>query len=110
MLAAELECADEGRGRIVVAGFEAEHEDRARAVAAAGEERLVVVQEPAVARVQARLGDRAGCLDGALEVGEGHGGAGRNEGRRLKPHPGLGDHAQRALRAAEQPVRRRSGA
>ena len=108
VLAADLERAGEPGLELVVGRLEAEHEDRARAVAAAGEERLVVVEQPAVARVQAGLGHESGGLRGVLEAREVHRGAGPERGAALEAHPGLGDDAERSLRAAEEAVRGRA--
>ena len=62
------------------------------------------VEQPAVGRVQARLGDRAGRGDAAGVVVEVHRAPALPARPVLQPHPGLGDHAEGALGAEEQPV------
>ena len=85
-------------------GLEAEHEDGGRAVAGAGGLGLERVEEAAVGRVEAGLGELADGLGAPLERVEADA-AGELRGRpRAHADPGLGDHAERALRADQEPV------
>ena len=93
-----------------VGGLEAEDEDRARAVAAAGEEGLDAIEQAAVRRTEAGARDRPRRLDRILEALEEHGRARAELRPLLQPDPGAGDDAERALRAAEEALRRGSGA
>ena len=75
------------------------------------EQRLDRVEQPAVGRVQPGLRDRARRGDARASK------SAKRDGRRgpparpvLQAHPRLGDHAERALGAEEQPVGRRPGA
>ena len=79
-----------------------------RPVTASGHQRLVVAEQAAVGRIEPRLRELPGRLHSIAEVGEKHRGARPELRPRLHPHPRLGDHAQRAFGAAEQPLRRRA--
>jgi hypothetical protein len=80
------------------------------AVAAQGELRLACVDEPAVRGTHAGLHDLPHQLEPGREVVELHACAPALDVARADPHPRLGDHGQRALRAEQQPVGRRAGA
>ncbi len=68
------------------------------------------VEQAAVGRVQPRLRERAHALGADGERLEAHARRAPVGGPRLHAHPGLGDHAERALRAGEHPVGARPGA
>ena len=88
----------------MVRGFEGDQQEGSGAVPGAVVERLVRVQQAAVGRVEAGLGDRpAGGhrVLQALELGAQVGPVGRPV---LESHPGLADHAQGAFGAEEEPV------
>lgn len=78
--------------------------------AGAGQQCLAGVEQAAVGRGEVGLRDGAYRVQRTVEVGEGHGGRGPVPGALLQTHPGLGDDAERAFRAEEQAVGRRSGA
>jgi hypothetical protein len=94
----------------VVGGLEAEHEQVGTAVAREHHPRLAPVDEAAVGRVQARLRDRPHRVGALLEGGEADRERGPVHGLLLHPHPRLGDHAQRPLRAQQESVGRRTRA
>ena len=91
-------------------GLEAQHEHALLAVARAGELRLALVEDAAVRGPQARLRDLAQGVQRGEQVVEHD--ARRRALRRARAHahPRLGDHAERALGAEQQPVGRRPGA
>jgi hypothetical protein len=94
----------------VVAGLEGDDQDRHRAVTRARDQGLVVVEQAAVRRPEAGLGEVARRQPGIFEVVERDRGRGAEARPVLQAHPGAGDHAQGALRADEEPVRGHSGA
>ena len=106
MAAADLQRPGQPRPQLVVCRLEAEHENRTRAVTASGHQRLVVAEQAAVGRIEPRLRKLPGRLHSIAEVGKKHRGARPELRPRLHPHPRLGDHAQRAFGAAEQPLGR----
>ena len=79
-----------------------------RPVTASRHQRLLVAEQAAVGRMKPGLRELPGRLHRIGEVGEEHRGARPEPGPRLHAHPRLGDHAQRAFGAAEQPLRRRA--
>ena len=104
MLAHQLQCPRHPGLQRVVGGFETEHEKGVAAVADAGEHGFQRVQQAAVGRVQARLRERPHAGHALGVVVETNRSRGAKARRILQPHPGLGDHAQRALRAQHHPV------
>ena len=94
----------------VVGGFEGEHEQREAAVIDAVCGAFRGVDQAQVRRVQSRLRDRANSVGAGHEVIEGDGCAGPEPRPVLDAHPGLGDHAERALGADHQTVGARPGA
>ena len=78
------------------------------AVAAQRELRLARLDQPAVRRPHAGLHDLPHQLQPDREVVELDAGAPARLVARADPHPRLGDHRQRALRAEQQAVRRRA--
>ncbi len=110
MFSADLERARDPRLERVVAGFEPEHEDRVRAIAATRQQRLLVTEQAAVARVQSRLRDASGGLHRVGEVLKVDRRSRAVPRARLQAHPRLADHAEGPLRAAEQPLGSGTGA
>ena len=94
----------------VVGRFEGDQQQRPGAVAGAVVEGLARVEEPAVGGVEPGLGDRPAGGDRVLEALELGGQVGAVGRPVLEPHPGLGDDAEGALGAEEEPVGARSGA
>ena len=66
------------------------------------------IEQPQVGGKQAALDDRPHALRPLGEAGEAHGPCGAVRRPRLHAHPRLGDDAERALAAQQQPVRRRA--
>jgi hypothetical protein len=110
MAAADLQRPGQPRPQLVICRLKAEHEHRTRPVTASRQQCLVVAEQAAIGRIKPGLREFPGRLYRIGEVGEGHRGARPEPRPRLHAHPRLGDHAQRAFGAAEQPVRSRAGA
>jgi len=94
----------------MVGGLEAEDQEALLAGAGAGHAGLGRVEQAAVARIQAGLGDLADGSRGSEEVVELDPARGLELGPRADPHPGLGDRPEDALGAEQRPVRRGPGA
>ena len=93
----------------MVGRFEGEHQQPAADRGAGVQERLGRIQQPAVRRVEPGLRDRPRRGDRGRPVVERHRRRDLPARAVLQPHPRLGDDAERALRAEEQPVRGRAG-
>src|SRR5215218_9174136 len=94
----------------MIAGFKAEHHDRYAAVARAGVESLVRVENAAVRGIKTRLGDgahSARCREEPLETNRCPGAKFRS---RLQSHPGTRNHAERSFRPDQHAVGAWSGA
>ena len=90
----------------VVGGLEAEDHQVRLAGAGAGGPGLERVEQPAVGRVEPRLGDLADRACRGEEVVELDPAGGLEGGPRPDPDPGLGDRAEDSLGADQRPVRR----
>src|SRR5215213_1155189 len=84
--------------------LEAQDEQRLAAGRGVRERRLAGVEQAAVGREEARLGERPHRLGALLEAVEQHRGRLLEARRLLHAHPGLGDHAEDALGADQHPV------
>ena len=89
----------------MIRGLEAEHHDRRGAIARAGVVRLLGLEDAAVGGIEPRLADGAHGARGGVEVGEADRAAGPEARAVLHAHPRLGNHAENAFGADEQPVR-----
>jgi hypothetical protein len=94
----------------VVGRLEAEHEQGVGAIAGHRQAGLAGVEQAAVGRVQPGLGQSAHALSAGKETVEANARRAPVGGSRLHTHPGIDDHAERALRACEHPVGARAGA
>ena len=94
----------------MVGGLEGEHEQALLVGVDAIGAGLVVVDHPEVRGIEPCLRHRAHRPRGGEEIGEAEHGVAAEARPALQPHPGLGDHAERAFGADDHAVRAGAGA
>src|SRR6516165_9548679 len=88
----------------MVARLERQHHDRDTAISSTSVVGLGRIEDAAVRRIEAGLGDGTDRACGFKQARKAHRGASAEFRARLQAHPGARDHAQNALRADEEPV------